>query len=150
MRARGAHRTLAAVACALVALGGCVAPAYNDSQYRSKVAATASDAVSTIESVRLAVEATSRHRLPTNPIDVAISDQEDILDSVAGTFSSVQPPDAAMEQLRDQVLALLDDARTHLEAARIAYRNNDVDAAEVAIEAAEPVSKQLDDIASRY
>lgn len=142
-------RAIVAAAVA-VALGSCVAPAFNESQYRSKVAATAGDAVAAIESVRLAIEASSRHHLPTNPIDVAISEQEDILSAVAGTFSSVQPPDADMERLRDEVLDLLDEAQTQVEDARIAYRNNDVETAEEAIRGAEPASKKLDEIASRY
>jgi hypothetical protein len=144
-----ALRVRVGVAGALL-LTSCVAPAYNESQYQSKVAHTAEDAVSTIETVRLAAEASSRHGLPTNPIDVLISEQEDILGAVVGTFSSVQPPDAEMERLRDEVLDLLGDAQSHLEDARIAYRDNEVEAAERAIEAAEPTSKRLDDIASRY
>jgi hypothetical protein len=146
-----AHSALRFSALVLVLLlGACVAPAYTESQYESKVAKTAEDAVSSVETVRLAVEASNRHGLPTNPIDVAISGQEDILDSVAGTFSSVQPPDADMLKLRDRVLDLLDRAQIKLEETRIAYRNNDVDSALAAIEKAEPISKRLDDIASRY
>ena len=143
------RRSVLVVALAAL-LPGCVAPAYNESQYGSKVAHTAEDAVSVIETVRLAAEASSRHGLPTNPIDVLISDQEDVLGSVAGTFSSVQPPDADMERLRAEVTGLLDEAQARLEEARIAYRNNEVEAAERAIERAEPVSKELDEIASRY
>ncbi|HET7482649.1 MAG TPA: hypothetical protein VFK89_07300 [Actinomycetota bacterium] len=139
------------VACLTLLLGvACVAPAYNESQYHSKVAATADDAVSVIETVRLAIEATSRHGLPHNPIDVAISGQEDILGSVTGTFASVQPPDAATQQLRTEVLDLLDQASSHLEDARIAFRRDDVGAARAAIDGAEPIAKELDDIANRY
>jgi ElaB/YqjD/DUF883 family membrane-anchored ribosome-binding protein len=127
-----------------------VAPAYNESQYQSKVANAASDAVSVIETVRLAVESSDRHSLPTNPIDVAISGQEDILDSVAGSFSLVQPPDDQMQRLRQQVIELLQQAQSKVQETRIAYRNNDVDAARDAIEAAEPLAKDLDDIANRY
>ena len=143
------RRTRVALAAA-VALSSCVAPAYNESQYQSKVAHTSEDAVSAIETVRLAAEASSRHNLPTNPIDVLISEQEDILGSVIGTFSSVQPPDADMQRLRDEVLDLLDEAQSHLEDARVAYRDNEIEAAERAIEAAEPMAKKLDEIASRY
>jgi hypothetical protein len=145
----GPGRLFVGVTLAL-SLSSCVAPAYNESQYESKVAHTAEDAVSVIETVRMAAEASSRHGLPTNPIDVLISEQEDILGSVTGTFSSVQPPDADMERLRDEVLDLLDEVQTHLEDARIANRDNEVELAERAIEGAEPASKKLDDIASRY
>ena len=131
-------------------LVSCVAPAFNQSQYQSKVASTASDSVSVLETIRLAVQESDRHGIPTNPMDVLISGQEDVLGSIAGTFSSVQPPDVQMQQLRNNVLDLLDRAQTKVEQARIAFRNNDVDAALSIIESVEPISKQLDDIANRY
>ena len=144
--ARGAALTIVV----LVSLPGCVAPAFNASQYESKAAKTADAAVSAIESVRLALESAQRHELPSNPIDVAIADQEDILGSVSGTFSSVQPPDRAMDRLRDRVLGLVDDAQSKIETARIAFRRGLVDTARAAIESAEKDSKALDEIASRY
>ena len=142
----------AAVGCCLFALlfVACVAPAYNESQYRSKVAKTAGDAVSVLETVRLAIEESDRHTLPTNPIDVGISGQEDILDSVTGTFSSVQPPDAEMQELRGELLGLLQRAQDKVESARIAYRNNDVSEALSVIESVEPISKQIEDIGNRF
>jgi hypothetical protein len=137
------------IAC-LVLSTGCTAPAFNESQYRSKVAKAAEDAVSPIETVRLALGSALDDRLPSNPIDVAVADQEDVLSSVSGTFAGVQPPTEEMVELRKHVLDLLDKAESDVEDARIAYRLGDLAAVRAALDEMAPVAKQLDSIATRY
>lgn len=143
-------RCSAAAGVVVLLLSSCVAPALSESAYRSKAAKTAGDAVSAIETIRLALDALVRHELPSNPIDVSLREEEDILASVAGTFSSVQPPTPAMDELRADVLDLLDRAQVWVEDARIAFRRGDFTAAQELVDQAEPYSKALDDIASRF
>jgi hypothetical protein len=143
-------RIALALAIAALLTQGCTAPAFNESQYRSKVANTAESAVSVIETVRLALDDATRHTLPIAPIDVTVSAQEDIIGAVAGTFSSVQPPTEEMDALRTKVLDLLAEAQTKVETARIELRRGDLDEAFSTIEEAAEVSTELDEIASRY
>ena len=141
----------AAAMLALAILGpACVAPALNDSQYRSKVDATASDAISAIQSARLTLESVDRNDLPFAPMNVALSDTEVDLSSISGTFASVQPPDREMDLLRERVLTLLDQAGSLLQAARIQYRRGDLEAALLAIEATNKIGDELDAIQARY
>lgn len=141
---------LVLVALLVMACAGCTAPAYSESQFRHKAAVTASDSVSAIEVVRLSVLETARHDLFQNPIDVAISDAEDNISAVAGTFSLVQPPDHNMVVLRHKVLELVTDAQSQLERARIAFRQRRMTTALEAVSAAHKDAQQLDRIATRY
>jgi DNA polymerase IIIc chi subunit len=106
--------------------------------------------VSAVQVARLAVRETARHDLFQNPVDVAISNAEENLSSVAGTFSLVQPPDQDMVSLRDRVLDLVTHAQRQLEAARIAFRQRDIQTAVRAVEKAARDAKALARIAARY
>ena len=127
----------------------CVAPAVTESQYEAKAASTAADAHSVIETVRLAIDSASRHRLPSNPIDVVLSDQESVLGSVSATFSSIQPPTEDMDRLREEVLDLLDEAESKIAEVRIAFRRGDIEDASATAESLADVSTQLDGIATQ-
>ena len=140
---------LALVASFLVT-GSCVAPAFNTSQYKAKIVATAESAVSAIETVRLTLDLMDRHGLPRGPIDVAVSAQEDILGAVDGSFALAQPPNDESLELRQDLLGLLDEAEAKLEGARIALRQGDLNKAVATIESAAEVSKELDDLATRF
>ena len=141
---------LGVLASTLALLCSCTAPAYNESQFRAKAATTATHAVSAVQVARLAVRETARHDLFQNPVDVAISNAEENLSSVAGTFSLVQPPDQDMVSLRDRVLDLVTHAQRQLEAARIAFRQRDIQTAVRAVEKAARDAKALARIAARY
>jgi hypothetical protein len=143
-------RFLSASVTTAVLLSACVTPAYSQSQYEAKVVATVEDAVSVIETVHLAVSSADRHSLPSNPIDVALNDQESILGSVAGTFASIQPPTQDMIELRDQVLSQLDRAQSDVEDARIYFHRGETGRALEAADEASTVADELDKIASRY
>ena len=138
------------MAVAGILLASCVAPALSEAAYRSKAAKTAEDAVSALESLRLALSSEIEHDLPSNPVDVAIRDQEDILGSVAGTFAAVQPPNAAMDRLRGDVLDPLQNAQSLVEQARIEFRRGRFERAKELIDKTGPLSRKLDDIATRY
>lgn len=139
---------------ALVALlllpASCVAPSFNTVQYEAKVVKTAEGAISAIESARLALDLMDRHGLPRAPIDVGVSAQEDILGAVEGSFALAQPPDDASLELRRELMDLLSEAEAKLQGARIALRQGDLNKAVATIESAEQVSKDLDELASRF
>lgn len=134
----------------LLLCAACVAPAYNDSQFASKAAKTADEATSAIETARLATSEAVRHGLPEQVIDVALSNQEDTLGSISGTFASVQPPSSASDKLRSTVLDLLQAAQSSLEDARIAVRRGDFAGAAKAANDAQDEAKQLKAISDRY
>ena len=140
---------MAALAVALV-MASCVAPAISDSAYRSKAAKTAEDAVSALETLNLALTSEIKHGLPSNPIEVAIREQEDILGSVSGTFASVQPPGPEMDTLRSGVLDPIEEALSLVEQARVEFRRGRFDRAAELIAKTKPLSKKLDEIAARY
>ena len=131
----------------IVVLSACVAPAWNASQYHAKLVATAEEAVSAIQTVRLALAEVEQHTLFSNAVDVAISNQEDALSSVSGTFASIQPPHGTLDDDRRKVLDLLDKAQTEVEQARIEYRRGDIASARAHIESLTSTEHQLQKIA---
>jgi hypothetical protein len=128
----------------------CVAPAFNSSQYQSKVAKTADEAASALETARLATSSAVRHGLYDPPIDVSLSDAEDIIGTVSGTFASVQPPNDQADVLRTELLALLEKAGSVVERARVAFRRGAKADAASALYGALPIVDRLRAIADRY
>lgn len=138
------------VALAVAAGPGCVAPAFNLSQYQAKVAKTADEAASALETARLATNAAVRHGLYDSPIEVSLEDSEDIIGSISGTFASVQPPNAKADALRDQLLVLLEQASSVVERARIAFRRGEKTEAASALDGAQPIVDRLRAIANQF
>jgi hypothetical protein len=130
---------------------GCVAPAFNLSQYESKVAKTADEAASALQTARLAVGIAVEHGLYDAPIGISLSDSEDTLGAIEGTFASVEPPpDAIADALRAELLELLDGAGSALERARIEFRRGKKQAASLTLESAEPIIRRLQTLAERF
>jgi hypothetical protein len=109
-----------------MALTGCVShpvgPARTLGKYTGKAATTAKSALSQVETVRLAVEVADRDDATSAYISVVVSEAEDALDGLSGTFQSIQPPGEAADHLRDELSGLLTDALDHTAAVRIAAR----------------------------
>lgn len=119
-------RALAGLLLAGPLLAGCVAPAPTDAAYRSKAARTANDALSQVETARMAVDASQRGRLTQAYLEVLLSGAEDSFGSVQQTFDSVQPPDdPASDKVRDTLDGLLSGGADGLSALRIAARRHD-------------------------
>jgi hypothetical protein len=111
---------------ALLALSGCVShpvgPARSFATYEGKAATTAESALSAVQTVRLA-SATAARRHGFGPyLSVVVSEQEEAIAGVQGTFGSIQPPDERADDLRDELDALLSDALDHVTDVRIAAR----------------------------
>jgi hypothetical protein len=141
---------LVLVAAATLVSVSCVAPAFNLSQYESKVAKTADEAASALETARLATGSAVRHGLYGVPIEVSLSDSEDILGSIRGTFASVQPPGPAADALRTELLDLLERAGAAVERARIEFKRGQRLVALTSLEQAAPVLRKLQALAERF
>ena len=113
---------------ALVAgvLGGCsthsVGRAPTTDDYERKARTTAEVALSAVETVRLVADTASAGDAFASYTNVSLSEQEDSLGAAQGDFESIQPPHASLDDLREQLIAILDNATAHVADVRIAAR----------------------------
>jgi hypothetical protein len=118
--------TAAVLAATLLACAACVGPAPTTSVYRGKAGHTAEDALSQLETARLAVETAQRGNLLHASLEVMLTESEDGFDSIQATFDSIQPPDSAeADRLRDKLDTILSDGADGLAQLRIAARRGD-------------------------
>jgi hypothetical protein len=114
----------AAAVLALVLAGGCIAhpvgAARTFGKYRGKAVTTANSALSSVETVRLA--ANTAHKSFGPYTARVISDAEEAVMKVEGTFDSIQPPDERADALHDELSQLLTDAADHVRDVRLAAR----------------------------
>ena len=99
-----------------------VGPARTFDSYEGKAVTTAESALSAVETVRLAAETGGKGNAFGPYLSVLISDQEESLSGVQGTFGSIQPPDADADALRAELDEVLGDALDHVADVRIAAR----------------------------
>jgi len=118
---------LASVLLLAAALPSCVAPARSFGAYEGKAVTTAEDALSAVETARLAVAASAKHNVFAPYLSVVLGDAEDAASSVQGTFDSVQPPDARSDEVRKDLDDRLQSAVSVLSDLRIAVRRGEVD-----------------------
>jgi len=103
------------VGCILAAtLGGCVnhpvGPARTFDDFEGKAVTTAESARSAVETVRLLATISDEGRGFASYDAVSVSEQEDTLGGVRGTFASIQPPDDRSVEVRNQLMPILDNA----------------------------------------
>jgi hypothetical protein len=104
-----------------------VGPARTFSAFEGKATTTAESALSRVETARLAADAAGDGNAFGSYVSVLISDQEDALSGLQGTFGSIQPPDARSDALRTQLNGLLGEALDHVSRVRIAARRGELD-----------------------
>ena len=123
-------RRAAVAAFAVVWAGSCVphpvGPARTYGKYVSKARTTARSALSVVETVRLAADAGARGRAFGPYLSVLVSEQEEAVSKVQGTFDSIQPPDDRADHLRDDLDRLLGDALDHVSEVRLAVRRGEL------------------------
>ncbi|HST48661.1 hypothetical protein [Jatrophihabitans sp.] len=120
------RRIAAALAGTLLACAACVGPATTTSVYRGKAGHTAEDALSQLETARLAVETDRRGNLLHASLEVMLTEAEDGFSSIQATFDSIQPPDSTeADQLRDKLDKILAAGSDGLAQLRIAARRGD-------------------------
>ena len=119
-----------AVACALL-LAGCVphpvGPARTYAKYEGKAVTTAESAVSAVQTARLVVETAAKGNATATFTAMLLSEQEESLSGLQGTFGSIQPPDERADDLRDELGELLGDAADHVSTLRIIARRGQLD-----------------------
>jgi len=113
-------------------LAGCVAhpvgPARTYSSYEGKAVASAEAAQSAVATVQL-VAATAADGKAFGPYTVvSVSEQEDGLSAVEGTFASIPPPDQHADALRAELGAILSSAVGHVADVRIAAKRGQLHA----------------------
>jgi hypothetical protein len=126
----GAPSAVAALCLALGALGACsshpVGPARTFDSFERKAGTTAESALSSVETVRLAAAAGASGKATGPFLGQVVSDQEDALAGVQGTFASIQPPDGRSDDLRSKLDGLLSDALGHVTDVRVAVRRGEL------------------------
>ena len=114
----------------LVLPAACVAhpvgPARTVAKYEGKAATTAKSALSVVETVRLVVRAAAEGKVIGTYVDVVVTDAEESLDGLSGTFGSIQPPAERADRVREALAGILDDALGHVADVRIAARRGDL------------------------
>jgi hypothetical protein len=115
----------------LVVGSGCVShpvgPARTLSKYEGKAVTTAESAQSAVETVRLAAETGDAGDAFGSYLSILVSDQEEALSGLQGTFGSIQPPDDASVELRRDLDDLLATALTEVADVRIVVRRGQLD-----------------------
>jgi hypothetical protein len=123
-------RRLAVVAISLIAAtAACahpVGPARTYGKYESKARTTVESALSNVQTVRMVAGAAARGNAFGPYTGVVVSDAEESLSGLQGTFGSIQPPDGRADDLRDTVDQLLSDALEHVTDVRIAVRRGEL------------------------
>ena len=111
-------------------LSSCVAhpvgPARTSGKYEGKAVTTARGALSAVQSTRLASSAASDGNLLGSYAVVLLSEEEDSLSGVQGTFNSIQPPNEESDELRARLNDILSSALDHVSAVRISARRGEL------------------------
>ena len=120
-----------AVGLAIAAVTGCVShpvgPARTFKTYEDKAVTTAEAALSAVSTTILAAQVGAEGNAWGTYLSVLISEQEDELAGVQGTFASVQPPDGRSDALRQQLNDILQPAVDHVTQVRVLVRRGRLD-----------------------
>jgi hypothetical protein len=124
-------RRLLVVVAACAAAAGCVphpvGPARTDSGFERKAGSTLSGALSTTRTASLAVDTLLRGSAFEPYTCSVLSEAEDSLGGVRGTFASIQPPGGRADGRRTEVLDAVTRSFADVGRARIACRRSDHD-----------------------
>jgi len=121
----------AAVLLVLALATGCVShpvgPARTFESYEDKAATTAEAALSAVSTTILAAQVGTDGDAWGPYLSILVSEQEDEIVGVQGTFASVQPPDARSDALRTQLDDILQPAVDHVTDVRLTVRRGRLD-----------------------
>jgi len=103
-----------------------VGAAQSYGKYEGKAVTTAKSALSDVATVQLAARTASEGRSFGPYVSVVISDAEEGLSKVQGTFDSIQPPNEQADKLQSELDQLLSDALDHVRDVRVAARRGEL------------------------
>lgn len=131
--------TIGATACINHPIG----PARTFGSFEGKAVTTAESALSAVETVRLLATTASEGSSFSSFTAVAVSEQEDALGGLRGTFASIQPPDDESVALRQELTPILDAAFDDVGDVRIEVRRGHLSELDVVAAPLEQVSSNL-------
>jgi hypothetical protein len=147
---RAMPRFAATIAVLTLSAAACTGPARTNSAYESKAANTAEEVVSASRTVLLAAQVGDANRSFPQTIAVTIADAEVDAESARDAFSSIQPPDAASDKIRADLLPTVQHACDLIAEVRIAARRAEVGTLSQTAAPLEQLADQLDAFATRY
>jgi hypothetical protein len=103
-----------------------IGPARTYDAYARKASTTAESAESQVQTAILMADTASAGNAFGPYTALVISDAEEALGGIQGTFDSIQPPDARADALGAQLDPLLSGALAHLRTLRIAARRGEI------------------------
>ena len=112
-------------------------------KYEEKARSTADAALSEVATVDLAAH--NAHRSFGPFLSTVISDAEEALSGLQGTFDSIQPPDERADAVQEDLDGVLSDALEHVRSVRTAVRRGELDALD---HEAEPLADDADRLQS--
>lgn len=141
---------LSLIAAALL-VSACVGPATTSSAYEGKAHRAAEDALSAVETSLLVVSTHQRGNLLQNYFETMLSQAEDDISSIQGSFDSIQPPNSpASDKLRDQLDTLLSAGVSGIAQLRISARREDDAALAQAADQLKPTATKLTQFAQAH
>jgi ABC-type amino acid transport substrate-binding protein len=114
-------RTLVA-GVALLALTACVGPSRSDADYKAKAANTAEAIASSVNTVRVGIDALRANRVQAAYLSRLVAEAEEDALSAQQAFDSVQPPSGTADDVHDRLQTIEQDALDALHAVRVAVR----------------------------
>lgn len=142
---------VAVVLCA--ALAGCVqtvSPARTFDDYEHKAKNTAESVLSSVQTARLASRIAGDGDAFGPYTSVVLSDAEDGASHAQEVFSSIQPPDAHSDRLRNELGKLVVKATDALSTLRIASRRGELNQLPDLAKPLRDIAKKLDDFVTRH
>jgi hypothetical protein len=135
----------------LVGFTGCVnhpvGPARTYDSYAAKTSTTLESTISVVETVLLLADTAADGGLFGTFASVAVSEQEDTLGGLRGTFMSIQPPpDERATELRTTLSSLLNRAFDHVGDVRIEVRRGNLEDLDQVAEPLEVDAQALNDL----
>jgi hypothetical protein len=128
---------------------GCVGPARTTSAYRDKAVETASTAAGAARTVLLAAQVREEDGSFAPTIAVTVAEAENDAASALEAFTSIQPPDAASDALRAELLPDVQRIVDDIGLVRIAARRASDQLGDLAAPLEQPAAR-LDAFAERY
>ena len=134
----------------VVVAAACVAPTRTEAAYRAKAADTAEAVVSAARTVLLTARVAAADQSFGPTVAVSVANAEVDAASARDAFTSIQPPDAASDAMRRNLLPQVQRAVGIIALVRIAARRHQLDRLPAIAAPLGPISARLDRFATRY